>query len=223
MKMKNKAYGFYNKCLSFLFPDRCAVCGKLTDEGKSICTDCDITFPRKFEQFSVGEYFCYSACEYNDNNRNIVIGAKKYRDFSKLSFMATEINDLLRAYGIIESIDIIVPVPMGRIKRITRGYNHTEKMARHLSYLSGIETVKALRKVKESKEQKTLSRQQRLHNLKGCYKVNERKAPKGKTLLVIDDVTTTGSTLIEVSKLLSQSGNKVICAVFARTPFTETE
>ncbi len=222
MKTKNKVYDIYNKCLSLFFPDRCAICGKVTDAGEYVCTDCTTAFPRKQDRFSIGRYLCYSVCEYNDNIQSIVIGGKKHRDFSKLSFMATEIYDLLRAYGIIDDVDVIIPVPMGRIKRITRGYNHTEKMARHLSYLSGIETVKALCKIKETKEQKTLGRQQRLHNLEGCYRLSE-KAVYGKTVLVIDDVTTTGSTLIEVSNLLKSNGNKVICAVFARTPFKERE
>ncbi len=222
MKTKNKAYGLYNKCLSLFFPDRCAVCGKVTDAGEYVCIDCNISFPRKQERLNIGNYPCYSVCEYNDNIQSVVIGGKKHRDFSKLAFMATEIYDLLRAYGIIDDIDVIVPVPMGRVKRITRGYNHTEKIAKHLSYLSGIETVKAICKVKETKEQKALNRQQRLHNLEGCYRLRE-KAVCGKIILVVDDVTTTGSTLIEVSDLLKNNGNKVICAVFARTPFRESE
>lgn len=222
-RMNNKVYEVCNRVLSLLFPDRCPFCSKVINYGEVACADCYNAFQRKHRQFRVGDTDCYSVCEYNDNNSKVVLGAKKQRDFSKLSFMASEIYDLLRAYGINEEIDIIVPVPMSRIKRIKRGYNHTEKISRHLSFLSSIKTVKALRKVKETKEQKTLGREQRLINLKDCYRVNNKNVPEGKTVLVIDDVTTTGSTLIEVSDLLRKHGNKVICAVFARTPFKENE
>ena len=221
--MNDKAYGIYNKIMSLFFPDRCAICGKITDAGKCVCDECRENFSRKQEHFKIGSTSCYSVCEYNDSHCGIVIGAKKQRDFSKLSFMASEIYDLLKAYDVIDSIDVIIPVPMSRIRRITRGYNHTEKISRHLSYLSGIKTVKALRKVKETREQKTLTRRQRLENLKDCYKVIEGKVPQNQTVLVIDDVTTTGSTLNEISRLLKTKGNKVVCAVFARTPFYENK
>lgn len=220
--MRNKLYSAYNRCLSLFFPDRCALCDSITDTGKFVCDTCDKAFIRNYRQTKVGSFTCYSVCDYGENPRTIVMGAKKHRDFSKLCFMANEMYELMKAYDMPEA-DVIIPVPMGFVKRITRGYNHTEKLARHLSYLSGIKTVKALRKVKKTKEQKSLKREQRLENLKGSYAIDKKRAVSGKTVLVIDDVSTTGTTLFEVASVLQKEGNRVICIVFAKTPLEKRE
>lgn len=222
-KTRNKLYEIGNSLLSELYPDRCAVCGTLVDAGECVCADCNETFPRKPGSFSLGRTVCYNVCEYNESNKKIVFGAKDGRDFHKLSFMATEIYGLLTGYGIIGMIDVIIPVPADFFKWMKRGFNHTEKMSRHLSYLSGIDTVRAVKKIKETAEQKTLSRSERLENLKDSYAVSKRNRVRNKTVLLLDDVSTTGSTLKEISELLQRDGNKVICAVFAKTLYKDNK
>lgn len=222
-KTKNKLYGIGNALLSELFPDRCAICDKLLDSGKCICDDCNDSFSRQPRKFYSGKTLCYSVCEYSDVNKKIVLGAKKGRDFYKLSFMATEIYELLKNNGVMDEIEVIVPAPMSLAKRLKKGFNHTEKLTRHISYLSGIDTVKAVKKIRETSEQKTLSREERMKNLKGSFAMSKRKAVSGKTVLLVDDVTTTGSTLSEVAEVLRKAGNEVICAVFARTPYKEND
>lgn len=223
MKPRNKLYEISNKFLSELYPDRCAVCDAIVDVGNCVCADCNEQFPRKPEIFRLGKTTCYSVCEYNEENKKIVFGAKDGRDFYKLCFMATEIHELLKYYGVINEIEAIIPVPAYFLKRLKRGFNHTEKMTRHLSYLSGIDTVKAVRKKKEAAEQKTLNRTDRMMNSEGSYAVRERNRIRNKTVLLIDDVSTTGSTLKEISRLLQKDGNKVICAVFAKTPYKDNK
>ena len=222
-KTKNKLYGIGNAILSELFPDRCAICDKLLDSGKCVCDDCNDSFSRQPRKFYSGKTLCYSVCEYRDVNKKIVLGAKKGRDFYKLSFMATEIYELLKSNGVMDEIEVIVPAPMSPMKRLKKGFNHTEKLTRHISYLSGIDTVKAVKKIRETREQKTLSREERMKNLKDSFALSDKKAVSGKTVLLVDDVTTTGSTLSEVAEVLRKAGNKVICAVFARTPYREND
>lgn len=222
-KTKNKLYEISNKFLSELYPDRCAVCDAIIDAGNCVCADCNEQFPRKPEIFRLGKTTCYNVCEYSDVNKKIVLGAKKGRDFYKLSFMATEIYELLKNNGVMDEIEVIVPAPMSLAKRLKKGFNHTEKLTRHISYLSGIDTVKAVKKIRETREQKTLSREERMKNLKGSFAMSKRKALSGRTVLLVDDVTTTGSTLSEVAEVLRKAGNEVICAVFARTPYKEND
>ena len=220
---KNKLYRIGNSLLSALYPDRCAICGELVNGGECVCVSCDDSFVRKPDMFYIGKTVCYSVCEYTEVNKQIIFGAKNNRDFHKLCFMASGIYELLKAYGVIDDIDAVIPVPASLKRRITRGYNHTEKISRHLSFLSGIDVIKAVRKTKETGEQKTLSRSERLVNLKGCYCMSKRNIVRNKTVLLIDDVTTTGATLKEISELLQSEGNNVICAVFARTPYKDNK
>ena len=169
-KTKNKLYGIGNALLSELFPDRCAICDKLLDSGKCVCDDCNDSFSRQPRKFYSGKTLCYSVCEYRDVNKKIVLGAKKGRDFYKLSFMATEIYELLKNNGVMDEIEVIVPAPMSLAKRLKKGFNHTEKLTRHISYLSGIDTVKAVKKIRETREQKTLSREERRVGVFTCRK-----------------------------------------------------
>ena len=220
-KTKNKLYKIGNSLLSELYPDRCAICGNIVASCDFICAECNEGFERKPEMFYIGSTACYSVCEYNEANKRIALGAKNDRDFHKLCFMAAEIYDLLKSFGVTEEIDVIVPAPISLVKRIKRGFNHTEKLSRHISSLSDIGVVKAVKKIRHTGEQKALTRSERLTNLKGSFAIDKRNIVRNKTVLLIDDVTTTGATLREISDLLKKEGNRVICAVFAKTPYKE--
>jgi ComF family protein len=115
--------------------------------------------------------------------------------------------------------DIIVPVPMFRNDLQKRGVNQSELIAKELSLRLGIPVCRnAVRKVRSTTQQKGLSRQERLVNLRGAFAVN---APliAGKSVIVADDVCTTGSTLAEMTDILLKAGaKKVYCACCCKTP-----
>ena len=148
-----------------------------------------------------------------------MLGAKQERSGAKLDFMAYEIFACLTACGVLSYIDYIVPVPMYYSDKLKRGYNHTEKICAELSRLTGIKTLNALKKTKRTNRQKELSRKERLVNLKNSFTVICGEQLKGKSILVIDDVTTTGATFISILESLEKSGCADIAfAAFAKTP-----
>ena len=87
-----------------------------------------------------------------------------------------------------------------------RGYNQSELLAKSLSEKIGVPTLECLAKVKETKGQVTLRRSERFKNLIEAFRVTDKKAVKGKTVVIVDDVTTTGATAQALAELLKKSG-----------------
>lgn len=99
--------------------------------------------------------------------------------------------------------DFIVSVPMSGESLRRRGYNQSALLADELSVRLGIEhRAAALVKTRDTAAQKFLTLGEREKNLTGSFRVHERKACEGKTILLVDDVLTTGATANAVSRVL---------------------
>jgi ComF family protein len=105
-------------------------------------------------------------------------------------------------------IDVIVPVPLHKIRLDERGYNQSELLARELSYRLNIFMSKALRRVRNTTTQTALHKEERIENVKGAFKVTYKDTIVGKNVLLVDDVLTTGATLDECAKVLKENGAK---------------
>lgn len=104
----------------------------------------------------------------------------------------------------------IIPVPMHWIRRRKRGFNQSELLAEKIGKLTGIPVMMhAVRKQRNTKDQKELSGQERRINLKNAFEVTEDLSGI-RSVLVIDDVYTTGSTMDEISRVLRRAGVKDI-------------
>ena len=107
--------------------------------------------------------------------------------------------------------DCIVCVPMTPRAQARRGFNQGGLLAKAVSERVGKPYIKgALEKCKETGEQKNLSHKERIKNLSGCFRVVEREAVKGKRVLVVDDILTTGTTADEMAKALLKAGAKEV-------------
>ncbi len=104
-----------------------------------------------------------------------------------------------------EDYDMIVAVPLSDKSFRKRGYNQSYLLAKEISRQSGIPAEKVLHKVMETPAQSSLNRKERLSNVEGAYEA-DGKHVKGKRILLIDDVYTTGSTLNECAKALRLAG-----------------
>ena len=103
------------------------------------------------------------------------------------------------------SCDIITFVPMHPKRLKKRSYNQAELLAKELSKILNVQLVDCLQKVKDTKNQAKLSREERIKNLSDSFKV-DKNLVKNKAVLLVDDVLTTGSTADTVSKVLIKAG-----------------
>lgn len=117
------------------------------------------------------------------------------------------------------SADVVTFVPMTAKKERRRGYNQARLLAQETARLLHLPLHPLILKVKESKTQHELNRAERLENLSGCFRLAESAEVKGLSVLVIDDIITTGSTLSALAKVLKRRGAaKVYGLTFAATP-----
>jgi ComF family protein len=113
----------------------------------------------------------------------------------------------------IDNSFILIPVPMHIKKKRKRGFNQSEEITKIISETTGIKLSTTLTKTKETKPQMELNRKERIENIKNCFAVNDKKEIENKTVLLLDDVYTTGSTMEECAKILKENGAKEVWGI----------
>ena len=179
-------------------PDHvCMVCGKKVDERRLYCYDCSRkkhAFVRNFAVFVYGD-IRESLYRFKYNGRAEYAG---YYAKSAYNRWGKQLKQL-RAQA-------LVPVPLHPSKKRKRGYNQAEEFARELSELSGI-PVRAdlIKRQKRTKPLKTLNVSERQNNLKKAFLFTQNDV-KLNTIILIDDIYTTGSTLDAVATVCHEAG-----------------
>jgi ComF family protein len=113
-----------------------------------------------------------------------------------------------------DEIDLIVPVPLHRRKLLERGFNQVAVLSARLAGSTGLPLDRfALRKVKDTPPQVGLRRAQRVANLRNSFAVRDSGKIRGKSILLVDDVATTGSTIMEAAKTLMRGGASDVSAL----------
>lgn len=186
--------------------ESCPVCGRKTNKSE-ICIECKAHLPVYSKAVSALVYCGVSA--------QLIILFKKSRPYL-YRWLAEEMAKKLSA---LPQPDGIVFVPMTRKAERDRGYNQSGLLAGELSRLTGIPLMGgALEKYSETEVQKGLSREERITNLGHCFRAD--RSVKGKKILVVDDVTTTGATLNAVAECLKKAGaEEVYCVTAASVPY----
>lgn len=218
-----------NRIINLLFPEKCIFCGEILkkkSDGISICNRCfsSISFiPKTFyntnTKFKYELYFekVICACEYTGIVKKAIL---RYKFFGKSNYYKTFSNLLFNSIKKIvneECIDAIISVPLNKNRELDRGYNQAKLISKQLSKKLMIpEMSRCLVRVKNTKSQSLLNKRERKLNVKGAFQVRSFLNIKGKTILLIDDILTTGFTLNECSRVLKEAGvNKIIVAVVA--------
>jgi competence protein ComFC len=219
---------------AFLFPQECALCGnwvcrpdwtplcldckrKLEPQAEPFCPCCGIPVPGVISESALG--FCRDCREHRfdfDRARAWGLYEGSLRElirrfkFGEMTRLARPLGELLQACfqerfaG--ERVDEILPVPLHRSRRRKRGFDQTELLVRLLSKESGIPWSKCLRRIRSTAPQFGLSFPQRLRNVRGAFTLRRPERIEGKTILLVDDILTTGSTVNEISRLLKRRG-----------------
>lgn len=124
----------------------------------------------------------------------------------------------LRGWAIRSPVDRVIPVPSTWWQELRRGFNPAEEIARPIATALGVPLLK-LPQQWFRRPQKRLDRLQRLGNLQRAFQLGRRPGIAGQSVLVVDDVVTTGATLKAMTRMLLQAGaGEVQCLAACRTP-----
>lgn len=198
--------------LTLLYPPRCLVCRAMGEPD--LCAAClsDIAALPPPASGPGRALWAY------EGRMREAIHHFKYRDRPQL---ALPLGTLLAAAARAQaahfnnlSVDAVVPVPMSPARRRERGYNQSERLARVLAAdLSLPLDTRSLCRVRPTRPQVGLTGEARRTNMRGAFAVPRPDAIAGKTLLLIDDVSTTGSTIIECAGTLQAAGASAVYAL----------
>lgn len=158
-------------------------------------------------------FICRSAYVYNDTSRDIILSLKYGDNTRAVPHMAHAMLQCMDEHMRINT-DIIIPVPLHNRRLWSRRYNQSALIAQvmHRKYQKPLNTT-AIKRVQFKSPQGGKSVSARYRNVKSAFRVTNPNVIKGKTILLVDDVYTSGATLNAVSKQLLKSGAKHIYAV----------
>lgn len=222
--------GICGNMLGILFPERCAVCGNILKKGEAyICDGCKgrvayISDPfcricgRKMKVKT--ETYC-NTCKTSARSFDRGVSVFVYDDLIRGSIHSFKYDnkrtngifyssEVIRIYGgLIKSWnpDVFIPVPIHKSRYIKRGYNQSEIIATHISDYIGVPSrTDILYRIKKTAPQNNLNRVERGRNMQAAFAVNPSKLDKIKTVILIDDIFTTGSTLNGCASILKAAG-----------------
>ena len=217
--------------LWMFFTNHCRYCNKIIDKGEVLCYECANKIPvieeEKCKYCGVEKSRC--SCKKHRMNYD-GISAPFYYDegirecihllkFSGKDFLARHLaEDMAKSVqddfkGI--DFDFICYVPFSRMNKITRRYNPSELLAKHLSKVLDLSLNPVLIKLFENENQRNLNIIERTGNVFGVYDIRDGVDVKDKTILLVDDVKTTGATLNNCASILKIRGAKRVCCVTA--------
>jgi competence protein ComFC len=145
---------------------------------------------------------------YDDTTRRIIL---QFKNMSNIRF-ASWIADMIVSRFAGVYFDCVVPVPLHFFKRIWRGYNQSHLLAKMISNRIKCPDLNALTRTRFTKSQGSLNFNNRQKNVVRAFDVNKGYDLKNKTVLLVDDVYTTGATLEECANIIHRAGAKQIYA-----------
>lgn len=209
--------------IRIVFPEYCCICGQRLISGETFfCTSCLLSFPytrihgapgnvveRLFwARLSVCRASALLRYEVNSVSKNPILKLK-YGDRPAAGgylgrMMAQDLSDT----DFFSGIDAIVPVPLHRDKYRKRGYNQSEMLSRGISEKTGIPVwTDVVERTSNTSSQTHLTTQQRMENVLGKFRLLRPSLVRGKHLLLVDDVLTTGATVYACGQALSEGSD----------------
>ena len=219
-KEANMSGKLYAALLDLLFPQKCIFCRKvLRGHESGLCVECAQALPRPDPPATQGGAYsvCAASLCYSDKVKRAIhrykFGGRANYAKTFGAIMADTIEKELKG-----RYDIITWVPISAARKRARGYDQSMLLAYTIALELQDVAVETLRKTVHNEPQSNLSGAAlRRKNVEGVYEVVDPALVKGKRILLVDDIMTTGSTLSEcASALLGAGATEVVCAVLAR-------
>ena len=219
-----KIVSFWHRVLDVISPRICVMCGRrLSATEDVICNKCNFHLPRTglakdaynnvmaklfwgrlpIERASALFYY-----EGHSETANIIYQLK-YKGHPEIGYiMGRMVAREFLSYDFFEGIDGIVPVPLARKRQRQRGYNQSEMIAEGISEATGLPIFdKVIRRTDFKESQTRMGRWERNKNVEDVFQLTDGSRIRGKHLLMVDDVVTTGATVVACGQELLKAGN----------------
>lgn len=210
---------WWTRIVDFIAPRSCVICGRrLSPTERSLCSVCVLHLYRTTFQFTpedneMAQLFwgllpverTAALIYYEPRSETAALIYKlKYghrpdigEDLGRI--MAEE----MKPAGFLDGIDVLLPIPLSKKRYWQRGYNQSEMLARGMSEVTGLPVItKAVRRTNFRQSQTSLTRKERQENVEGTFVLRHPEQLENKHVLLIDDICTTGATLLACSETI---------------------
>jgi ComF family protein len=226
--------------LDFCYPGVCAACSEPCDGRANLCDDCLMKLSRMemspacdrcarpIPEFlapcphcqgdGIAPFECIARLGLFDEPLKDVIHQMKYHNRWPLAeVLADRLLEHESVKGVLSEMRArdarLVPVPLYHWRQVSRGYNQSEVIASRIKRKTGIKIAHPVTRLRHTETQTHLSRTKRVENLKDAFALTNPRCVKGKHVIVIDDVMTTGATLQAVGRLIKDAEPASLCAI----------
>jgi ComF family protein len=237
----------FSELINIIYPPKCSICLNFLDDSetkiKGICDECYSEFPALHHPFcsvcgvpftsKVEEDHLCEKCirerPHYDELRSPYLYEDRIMDaihlikYSGKSYLAKSLGPLLESFAkdwvTITKDMLMIPVPLHKKRLKQRGFNQSALLVKSVSRILDIEAdYFSLIRIKYTETQTGLNLEERRRNVKGAFEVSGRKNLNGKTVILVDDVATTGNTMNECASVLKKAGcDMVFGLTLART------
>ena len=225
--------------LKILYPDQCVACGGLVDGAGGLCAACWAGTPfidglvcdacgapllgeaagaRPLCDDCMAEHPPWaqgrSVMAYRDSGRRMVLGLKHS---DRLDLVRPMASWMAARGAVLKSGDkVLVPVPLHWTRLLMRRFNQAALLAREVARIWGCDTVPdALIRTRRTRPQERMTKAERLENQAGAIRVNPARATRvaGSSVVLVDDVMTSGATLSVAARALKDAGAERVCVL----------
>lgn len=219
----------FKNLVNFALPPVCICCDKiLSPYEEFVCTDCFSSLVRvedayslKDDKFSNADFINNAFGIYwfrEDSSIQSVIHSLKYLQMKSVGrkFGRIIAEEIIEKYR--DRIDFIIPVPLHRSKQRERTYNQSDYICYGINEVLNVKVIeKCLKRVRYTSTQTKLNLKERKENVRDAFSINKKYTGliNGKNILLVDDVITTGSTVLECARILHKNGaqNIDVCSI----------
>ncbi|HXV27341.1 MAG TPA: ComF family protein [bacterium] len=209
---------YYEALLRLIYPATCGACTRLLElDEKGLCSKCRLALCSlrfspadcAIEESIKGIDEGWTLYPYEFPVKEIISGIKFSRKRWLVRTFEDEVADFFTTLSAERIYDFLIPIPLDPRKRLDREFNQSELIAMLIEKKSGIPVKRRiLTKQRNTPPQSQLPRHERQTNLNNAFQVRHRDQIRGKRLLLVDDILTTGATSGETARLLKKSGAK---------------
>ncbi len=213
-----RALSLRERALCLFFPARCLGCGKAVLPEYLFCEECASSLPGQpfsrelpLAQAPGGFLPVLASLSYGEGFRKTLHRFKFREEWGLSTALGQMMGETARSFS--KDFSLVTCVPMSAQKLRRRGYNQSALLGKAVAKELGLPFRYALEQARETDTQHRLTRPQRADNVRDAY--SGKAIASGKDILLVDDIVTTGATLLSCARALYQAGAKSVCGLCA--------